>query len=50
VTILLILDEILRSSRPVAGEYGVLLGFGPGLTIEGMLIRFLENSQEVLAA
>jgi predicted naringenin-chalcone synthase len=39
-TILFVLDHIQRCSRPAPGEYGVLLAFGPGLTMEGMLLRW----------
>lgn len=39
-TILLVLKEILENDRPAKGEYGVLTGFGPGLTMESTLIRF----------
>ncbi|GAB3153630.1 type III polyketide synthase [Microbispora hainanensis] len=39
-TVLLILDHIMREVRPAQGEYGVLLAFGPGLTLESALIRF----------
>jgi predicted naringenin-chalcone synthase len=39
-TVLLVLQEVVRTRRPAAGEYGVMLAFGPGLTMEGMLIRF----------
>lgn len=39
-TVLLILEHILRSVRPTAGEYGVLMAFGPGLTMESALVRF----------
>ncbi|CRK55113.1 Chalcone synthase [Alloactinosynnema sp. L-07] len=39
-TVLLILDHILREVRPAAGEYGVFMAFGPGLTMESALIRF----------
>ncbi len=39
-TILLILDRILRESRPEPGEYGVIMAFGPGLTMESALVRF----------
>ena len=34
------LEEVLRTDRPKPGEYGVMMGFGPGLTVEGMLVRF----------
>ena len=39
-TILLILERIVDSAAPQPGEYGVLMAFGPGLTIEAMLVRF----------
>jgi predicted naringenin-chalcone synthase len=39
-TILLILKELMDADRPRPGEHGVLMAFGPGLTIEGMLLRF----------
>jgi predicted naringenin-chalcone synthase len=39
-TVLLVLENILRVEKPRRGEYGVLLTFGPGLTLEGVVIRF----------
>lgn len=39
-TILFVLDEIQRRGRPAPGDHGVLMGFGPGLTMEGMLLRW----------
>jgi predicted naringenin-chalcone synthase len=39
-TVLLVLENILRIDKPRRGEYGVLLAFGPGLTIEGAVLRF----------
>jgi predicted naringenin-chalcone synthase len=39
-TILLILERLLQREKPQAGEYGVLLAFGPGLTMEGLVMRF----------
>src|ERR1700758_509178 len=39
-TVLLVLENILRIDKPRPGDYGVLLAFGPGLTIEGAVIRF----------
>jgi predicted naringenin-chalcone synthase len=39
-TVLLVLENILRVDKPRPGEYGVLLTFGPGLTIEGAVLRF----------
>lgn len=39
-TILFVLDEIQRVSNPTAGDYGVLMAFGPGLTLESALVRW----------
>ena len=39
-TVLLVLENILRVDQPRRGEHGVLLAFGPGLTIEGAVLRF----------
>ncbi|MFL6144132.1 MAG: type III polyketide synthase [Labedaea sp.] len=39
-TVLLILDHIRNDVRPSSGEYGVIMAFGPGLTMESALIRF----------
>ncbi|MBE3012126.1 type III polyketide synthase [Microbispora sp. NEAU-D428] len=39
-TVLLVLEDMMRKDRPQPGEFGVMLAFGPGLTIEGMLLRF----------
>ena len=39
-TVLLVLENIILVDKPRRGEYGVLLAFGPGLTIEGAVIRF----------
>jgi predicted naringenin-chalcone synthase len=39
-TVLLILDELLRSGRTSSGEWGVMMAFGPGLTLEMCLLRF----------
>ena len=39
-TVLLVLENILRVDKPRKGEYGVMLAFGPGLTIEGAVLRF----------
>ncbi|WP_224247188.1 type III polyketide synthase [Hyalangium gracile] len=37
---LLVLEDILRQDKPARGDYGVLMAFGPGLTVEGALVRF----------
>ncbi len=39
-TVLFILDEIARRGGPRPGDFGMMLGFGPGLTIETCLIRW----------
>jgi predicted naringenin-chalcone synthase len=39
-TVLLVLENMLDIDKPRPGEYGVLLTFGPGLTIEGAVLRF----------
>nr|AYM52985.1 chalcone and stilbene synthase domain protein [Myxococcus fulvus] len=39
-TVLLVLQHVLHEDRPRPGEYGVMLGFGPGLTLEGQVLRF----------
>jgi len=39
-TVLLILDELLHSGDARPGEWGVMMAFGPGLTLETCLLRF----------
>jgi predicted naringenin-chalcone synthase len=39
-TILFVLEQIQRCGQPQAGDYGVLLAFGPGLTTEGALLQW----------
>jgi alkylresorcinol/alkylpyrone synthase len=39
-TVLLILDELVRAGAPRPGEWGVMMAFGPGLTLETCLLRF----------
>jgi predicted naringenin-chalcone synthase len=39
-TILFVLEHIQRCNQPSPGDYGVLLAFGPGLTMEGMLLQW----------
>jgi alkylresorcinol/alkylpyrone synthase len=39
-TVLLMLDALLRDDRARRGEWGVMMAFGPGLTLETMLLRF----------
>ncbi len=39
-TILFVLDYIQRCNHPSPGDYGILLAFGPGLTMEGILVQW----------
>ena len=39
-TILFVLQHIQQTQRPPRGSYGVLLAFGPGLTMEGILVQW----------
>ncbi len=39
-TVYLVLEDMLAKDKPRPGEYGVMLAFGPGLTMEGALLRF----------
>jgi alkylresorcinol/alkylpyrone synthase len=41
VTVLFVLDEILRRQRPPAGSLGLLGAFGPGFSAELALLEFL---------
>jgi len=39
-TILFVLNEICCRGDPTPGDYGVLLAFGPGLTMESLLVQW----------
>ena len=39
-TVLFVLDEIQRKQQPAAGAYGMMMSFGPGLTMECALLRW----------
>ena len=39
-TILFVLEETLRSETPAPGEWGVMIGLGPGFAAEGALLRW----------
>jgi len=39
-TILFVLEETLRSESPAPGEWGVMIGLGPGFAAEGALLRW----------
>jgi predicted naringenin-chalcone synthase len=39
-TVLFVLDAVLRSGRPRAGDIGLMMALGPGFAAEGALLRF----------
>jgi predicted naringenin-chalcone synthase len=39
-TIVFVLDETLREGSPAPGEWGVMIGLGPGFAAEGALLRW----------
>jgi len=39
-TILFVLDETLRAESPVPGDWGLMIGLGPGFAAEGALLRW----------
>lgn len=39
-TALFVLDEIERNGKPQPGDWGVFMAFGPGLTMESLLVRW----------
>jgi predicted naringenin-chalcone synthase len=39
-TVLMVLEDIMRNDKPKRGDHCVLITFGPGLTIEGAVVRF----------
>ena len=39
-TILFVLDETLRKESPAPGDWGVMIGLGPGFAAEGALLRW----------
>jgi alkylresorcinol/alkylpyrone synthase len=39
-TILFVLEETLRAESPVPGDWGVMIGLGPGFAAEGALLRW----------
>jgi predicted naringenin-chalcone synthase len=39
-TVLMVLEEAIRSGATHPGEWGVMMAFGPGLTLETILLRF----------
>jgi predicted naringenin-chalcone synthase len=39
-TVLFILERLLQSGDPQPGDYGVMMAFGPGLTMESLLVQW----------
>jgi alkylresorcinol/alkylpyrone synthase/polyketide synthase Type III len=39
-TVLFVLDETLKHSRPKKGDLGVMIAMGPGLAVEGAVLRW----------
>ena len=39
-TLLFVLQRLLQEDHPLPGEYGMLIGFGPGITIELCLVQW----------
>jgi alkylresorcinol/alkylpyrone synthase len=39
-TVLFVLDRLQRLAPPATGDIGVLVAFGPGLTLDGILLRW----------
>src|SRR5262245_65639260 len=39
-TILFVLDETLRAESPMPGDWGLMIGLGPGFAAEGALLHW----------
>ena len=39
-TVLFVLDETMKNSRPEKGDIGVMIAMGPGLAVEGAVLRW----------
>ena len=39
-TVLMVLQRLIEADKPAPGELGVMMAFGPGLTMESALVRF----------
>jgi alkylresorcinol/alkylpyrone synthase/polyketide synthase Type III len=39
-TVLFVLDETMKNSRPEKGDLGVMIAMGPGLAVEGAVLRW----------
>lgn len=43
-TVLHVLDEVIRNARPAAGDYGLMLAFGPGFSAQSLLLQWKEST------
>ena len=39
-TVLFVLDETMQHASPVSGDIGVMIAMGPGLAVEGAVLRW----------
>jgi alkylresorcinol/alkylpyrone synthase len=39
-TVLFVLEQLIQDEQPAPGDYGVMMAFGPGLTMEAILLRW----------
>ena len=39
-TVIFVLEELLRRTQPVPGDWGVMMALGPGFAAEGALLRW----------
>jgi len=39
-TVLFVLEDILQTGTPDPGDYGLMMAFGPGLTMEALLLQW----------
>ena len=39
-SLLFVLEHLIEQDKPQAGQYGVLMGFGSGLTVEFVLVQW----------
>ncbi len=39
-TVLFVLERIIQTGAPCAGDYGIMMAFGPGLTMEALLVQW----------
>jgi len=39
-TVLFVLEAVMASGQPCAGDYGLMMALGPGFAAEGALLRW----------